>query len=142
MRVNLLNPVQQVLASVSYAATAGMAKKAAAEHEEKQDERHAERMDLEKQKLQQRQKRDVIYERDVGVRETRAGTEAAKAKEEIARSKQQRRILNKQIKMQEAADSLEDAMDNDGNAKGSVDRMKNLKRVDGVIDFRQFKKED
>lgn len=115
-----MNPVQQVLSSIASTGISIKAKKIAEEHEAKDDARHDERMQIERQKLEQRERRDVLYERDIGVREKRAETESKLAQETIRTSKWRRKVERQQMKQMEAAMAAEQAGNDYFNARESI----------------------
>lgn len=145
MRVDFLSPVQRVISSATMFGTNIAANIALSENEEQRDararnesaedrSRFERKMSMEQQKLEQKRERDVVYEKDVGVRARRAETEWAKAKESIAVSKQNRRIANQRMK-----EALMQAQADKQNAETAY---KDLKRVDGVVDLGQFRKKE
>lgn len=145
MRVDFLSPVQRVINSATIFGTNIAANVALSEMEEQKDaarrsdkademSKFNKKMELEYEKLNAKRSRDVVYAKDVGVRAQRAETEAAKAKEEIAVSKQNRRIANQKMK-----EALMQAKADKENAETAY---KDLKRVDGVVDLGQFKRKE
>lgn len=126
MRVNFLNPVQSVIASASHVGTTALAKKTAEEHESKEEQRHIERMNLESSKIGLRERYLESYEKQVEGQLIRARTEEREADERIKVSKQNRRIINKQMKMQDARNALDSASFDEDNARNAVQNMKEI----------------
>lgn len=139
MRVDFMNPVQQVMASASHFGTAIYAKNKAEEHESEEKKYRERRFGLEERKLAQRANYLKAYEQQVVNQGIAAETDRYRAETERITSFDEHGLTATGKKRKNAGQSYAQVQQTGSNVRSAPETMRRF--ASGEIDLSSLKKE-